>query len=88
MEAVDVVSVIRDGIKVLLIVSAPMMLTALVVGLVVSLVQALTQIQEMTLSFVPKVTAMLFVMMLTLPYMIQTLQDYTNELFVRIENIE
>lgn len=88
MEAVDVVNVVRDGIKVLMLVSAPMMLTALVVGLAVSLLQALTQIQEMTLTFVPKVTAMLIVMMLSFPYMIQALQDFTNELFVRIENIE
>lgn len=88
MESVDVVNVVRDGIKVLMIVSAPMMVTALVVGLAVSLLQALTQIQEMTLTFVPKVTAMFFVMMLALPFMLQTLQDYTDELFVRIENIE
>lgn len=88
MEAVDVVNVIRDGIKVLMIVSAPMMLTALVVGLSVSLLQALTQIQEMTLTFVPKIVSMLVVMMLTFPFMLQSLQDFTNELFVRIENIE
>ena len=88
MDAVDVVNIVRDGIKVLMLVSAPMMLTALVVGLSISLLQALTQIQETTLTFVPKITSMLLVMMLTFPYMLQTLQDYTNELFVRIENIE
>ncbi len=88
MEAVDVVNVVRDGIKILMLVAAPMMFTALIVGLAVSLLQALTQIQEMTLTFVPKVTCMLIVMMLVFPYMIQSLQDYTNELFVRIENIE
>ena len=88
MEANDIVNILRDAIWVLLIVSAPMMITALVVGLSVSLLQALTQIQEMTLTFVPKVTAMLFVMMLALPFMIQSLQDFTNNLFLRIENIE
>lgn len=88
MEAVDVVNILRESIKVLMIVSAPMMLTALVVGLGVSLLQALTQIQEMTLTFVPKVTAMLVVMMLALPFMLQSLVDFTNELFVRIEHIE
>jgi flagellar biosynthetic protein FliQ len=51
-------------------------------------VQALTQIQEQTLSFVPKITSMLIVMMLALPYMLQTLQDFNAELFTRIENIE
>ncbi len=88
MDATDIVSILREGIKVLMLVSAPMMLTALVVGLAVSLVQALTQIQETTLTFVPKITAMFIVMMLALPYMIQTLQDFSAELFSRIEHIE
>lgn len=88
MEAVDIINVVRDGIKVLMLVSAPMMLTALVVGLCVSLLQALTQVQEMTLTFVPKIVSMLIVMMLAFPFMLQTLQHFSEELFVRIENIE
>jgi flagellar biosynthetic protein FliQ len=88
MEQMDIINVTRDGIKILMLISAPMMITALVVGLSVSLVQALTQIQEQTLSFVPKITSMLIVMMLALPYMLQTLQDFNAELFTRIENIE
>ena len=66
----------------------PTVVAALVVGVGIGLLQALTQVQEMTLTFVPKVTAMLFVMMLALPFMIQSLQDFTNNLFLRIENIE
>ncbi len=88
MDANDVVSILREGIKVLMLVAAPMMLTALVVGLAISLLQALTQIQESTLTFVPKVSAMFIVMMMALPYMIQTLEDFTNTLFARIEHIE
>lgn len=88
MESIDVINTVRDGIWVLMLISAPMMLTALVVGLAVSLVQALTQVQEMTLTFVPKILAMLLVMMLTLPFMLQSLQDYTEELFARIATIE
>lgn len=88
MDAIEVVNVTRDGIRVLILISAPMMLTALAVGLVVSLVQALTQIQEMTLTFVPKILAMLLVMMLTLPYMVQSLQDFSLQLFARIANLE
>ena len=65
-----------------------MMITALVVGLAISLFQALTQIQETTLSFVPKISAMFIVMMLVLPYMLQTLVDFNAELYSRIENIE
>ncbi len=88
MDATDVITILREAIKVLMLVSAPMMLTALVVGLAVSLIQALTQIQETTLTFVPKISAMFIVMMLALPYMIQTLQDFTDELFTRIQHIE
>jgi flagellar biosynthetic protein FliQ len=88
MEPNDIIQITRDGIMVLMIVAAPMMLTALVVGLAISLVQALTQIQETTLTFVPKMIAMLVVMMLTLPFMVGTLKDFTDELFTRIINIE
>jgi flagellar biosynthetic protein FliQ len=88
MDAAEVVNVTREGIRVLMIISAPIMLTALVVGLAVSLVQALTQIQEMTLTFVPKMIAMLVVMMLALPFMLQSLQDFTLQLFTRIGNLE
>ena len=88
MDANEVVSVTRDAIRVLLIISAPMMLTALVVGLLVSFVQALTQIQEMTLTFVPKILTMFIVMMLSMPFMIQSLEDFTQELFNRIATME
>lgn len=87
MEAADVVNVVREGIWVLMIVSAPMMLTAMIVGLAVSLLQALTQIQESTLTFVPKMVSMFLMMMLSFPYMLQTLQDYGYQLFERIANI-
>ena len=88
MDAPEVVSIMREGIRVLMLISAPMMLTALVVGLTVSLIQALTQVQEMTLTFVPKIISMLVMMMLVLPFMIQTLQDYTDNLFARIASID
>lgn len=88
MDSVEVINTVRDGIWVLILVSAPLMITALVVGLTVSLVQALTQIQEQTLTFVPKILSMLIVMMLVLPFMMQSLQDYTEELFTRIATIE
>ncbi|MEJ0009737.1 MAG: flagellar biosynthesis protein FliQ [Alphaproteobacteria bacterium] len=88
MDANEIVGITREGIRILMLIATPMMVTALVVGLTVSLVQALTQIQEMTLTFVPKLIAMLFVMMLTLPFMLQTLQDFTNGLFERIDTIE
>lgn len=88
MEAPEVVDVLRQALWVLVVVGAPMMITALVVGLIVSLFQALTQIQEMTLTFVPKLLAMLGVMALALPYMLQTLIDFNEELFVKIAQME
>lgn len=88
MESPDILDFARQGIWVLLLVSAPMLITALVVGLTVSLIQALTQVQESTLTFVPKLVAMLLVMMLAMPFMLQTLQDYGNKLFDRIASVE
>lgn len=88
METVEIIDLAREGIWVLLLVSAPMMLTALFVGLAVSLVQALTQIQETTLTFVPKMVAMLLVMVLALPFMLQSLEDYGQKLFERIATVD
>ena len=88
MEAIDIINVTREAIMVLIILGAPMMITGLVVGLAVSLIQALTQIQETTLTFVPKLLAMLFVMMMALPFMLQKLQDFGGSLFDRIANIQ
>jgi flagellar biosynthetic protein FliQ len=88
MDSVEILDLAREGIWVLLLVSAPMMLTALFVGLAVSLVQALTQIQETTLTFVPKMVAMLVVMVLALPFMLQSLEEYGHKLFERIATIE
>lgn len=88
MESSEIIDIAREGVWVLLIVGAPMMLTALIVGFVISLVQALTQVQESTLSFVPKMVAMLLVMVLALPFMLQSLEDYSERLFDRIATIE
>lgn len=88
MEANEVVDVLREALWVLVIVGAPVMLTALIVGLTVSLIQALTQIQEMTLTFVPKLLAMLGVMALALPYMLQTLIEFSNGLFLKIAQMD
>ena len=67
-----------------MIVSAPLMLVGLVVGVVISLFQALTQIQEMTLVFVPKILAMFITLVLALPFMAQVLQGYMMRITARI----
>ena len=74
----------RDALIVLLKMGAPVLLVALVVGLAISLVQALTQIQEMTLTFVPKILAMFLAMLVALPFMGDQLQGHMARLAARI----
>ena len=88
MEAAEILEVLRDSIYVLVIISAPIMITALVVGLIIAIIQALTQIQEATLTFVPKVLAMLLVLVLTMPFMVEQLTGLNNRLFEKIVHIE
>ena len=74
----------QQAVWVMIMVGAPTMLTALVVGLSVSLIQALTQIQEMTLTFVPKLLAMFAILVLAMPFMLAQMNDFTIGLFERI----
>ena len=73
MTGPETLDVARDAIYTLIIVSAPVMLVGLVVGLAISLVQALTQIQEMTISFVPKILAIFISLLVALPFMAEKL---------------
>ena len=73
MTGPEVLDVARDAIYTLLIVSAPVMLVGLVVGVAVSLLQALTQIQEQTLAFVPKILAIFVSLLIALPFMAERL---------------
>jgi flagellar biosynthetic protein FliQ len=77
----------RQAIEVTLIISAPILLTALVVGLVISIFQAATQINESTLQFVPKLVAMFIVLLLVGPWMLQYLVDYIQRLFGAIPQL-
>ncbi len=87
MNATDVLEISRDAIWVMLKISAPLMLVALVVGLAISLVQALTQIQEQTLTFVPKILLLFVVFVLTIPFMSTTLIEFTRELMAKAVGI-
>ena len=84
MEVNDVLTVSRDAMWVTIKLGAPMMVVDLVIGLVVSLFQALTQIQEATLAFVPKILAIFAVFLISLPFMVATLIGFTRELASRI----
>jgi len=80
----DFLDLSRDGITVMLIIVGPLMLVSLVVGLAIALFQALTQIQEMTLTFVPKIVATFVALILLLPFMITTLQSFMERIADRI----
>jgi flagellar biosynthetic protein FliQ len=84
MNSSDVLDIARDTIFVTLEVGGPILLIALVVGLIISLFQALTQIQEMTLSFVPKVLIIFLSMLLFMPFMLSTMTAFTERMADRI----
>ena len=84
MNGAEVLDVARDGILTLLWVATPLMIVALVVGVAISLVQALTQIQEMTLVFVPKIIAIFVALMVALPFMGDLMNGYMGRIASRI----
>lgn len=79
-----VIDLCRDAIITALTIAAPLLLIALVVGLVVSIIQSVTQIQEQTLTFVPKLVMIGAAFIVLLPWLLQTLAKYTISLFERI----
>jgi len=84
VDAAATLDVSRDAILVTLQVAGPVMLVALAVGLVISLFQALTQIQEMTLAFVPKILVIFVSVLLLLPFMLSTLYAFMERIADRI----
>ena len=80
----QVLAIGQQAIEVALLVSAPLLGAALVTGLVVSIFQAATQINEMTLSFIPKLLALVVTLLATGPWMLQLLTSYTRTLFHNI----
>jgi flagellar biosynthetic protein FliQ len=87
MSPESVLEVARQSLWVAIAVGAPALLAALVVGVAISLLQALTQVQENTLSFLPKLVAILAVQLLTLPFALTMLGDFTRSLFARIAGL-
>lgn len=76
-----IVDLARNAIMLALLVAGPMLIVALLIGLTVSVLQAVTQIQEQTLAFVPKLVGVSVVFLLALPWLLQLLVKYTTELF-------
>jgi flagellar biosynthetic protein FliQ len=85
MNEADALEMLQRSILTVLIVTGPLVGSALVVGVVASLVQALTQVQEMTLTFVPKMLVMLVVLSLSSPFIGGKIKSFTEDLYARIE---
>ena len=85
MNETDALELVRDAIWAVIICSGPAVAAAMVVGLLISFFQALTQIQEATLTFVPKILAVFAIMVLMAPMIASQLYTYTETVFSRIE---
>lgn len=83
----QVLSVFRDALLVVLKVAGPILIISIVVGLVISILQAATQIHEQTLTFVPKLLAIAIILLLTGPWMMNVIQDFTKEVFSLMANL-
>jgi flagellar biosynthesis protein FliQ len=87
MENDFVIEVVNQAIKITLMLSAPMLIGALVVGVLVSIFQAVTQINEQTLSFIPKILVIIAALVIFSPWMMETMVSYTHELFASIPEL-
>ena len=86
MNSQDAIELTREALMMALVLSSPILAVGLVVGLSIGLLQALTQVQEQTVSFVPKLAAMILTLFVALPWLISRLVDYAQELVTNIPN--
>jgi len=84
MTETTVLGLARQAVELTLLISMPMLLTGLVVGLLISIFQAVTQIQEMTLTFVPKVVAVFLALLASFPWMMRKLLAFTEHLILEL----
>jgi flagellar biosynthetic protein FliQ len=81
LEQSEVIAVMKDAITTILTVAGPMLIVAMIVGVVISIFQATTQINEQTLAFVPKIVAILLVLLISSGLIITSLTEFTNRMF-------
>ena len=81
------ITIVREGVMQTLILAGPLLLVGMVVGLIVAILQATTSVQEQTLSFVPKIAAILLSLVIFGRFLLQSLVEYTRRLFEAIPNI-
>lgn len=79
-----VIGIAYEAIQMTLLMAAPMLTVGLIIGLIISIFQAVTQVQEMTLTFVPKIVGVLLALVAALPWMLNTMVTYTHNLFSSI----
>jgi len=84
MNEIEVLDIARDSMSTMLLVSAPVLLVGLVVGLIISIFQTLTHIQEMTLTFIPKIVAVFASIIIFMPWMLRELTEFNNRLMDKI----
>ena len=81
MNEADVISILKESIWTILIASSPILVCALAIGLFIAFFQALTQIQEMTLTFVPKIVGILIALTVSVPFMFSTISQLSDKIF-------
>jgi flagellar biosynthetic protein FliQ len=82
-----VISIARDALFTMLLVSSPMLISGLLIGLIISILQAITQVHEMTLTFIPKIIVVAVSLLIFLPWIINTIVDFTNRLYGMIPTL-
>lgn len=82
-----VLTIVRDAILTMLLMATPILVAGMIVGVLISIVQTLTSIQEMTLVFVPKIITVFLAMLLTVPFMLSTISSFTQRMFDYIISI-
>lgn len=87
MSQAEIISILQDAIYTAIISSAPMLIAAIVVGLIVSIFQATTQINEQTLAFVPKIIAILLTFLVSASFIINTITEFTYRLYDSVNTI-
>ena len=87
MTSLEAINLGQDAVYLSLLLSAPLLATGLAIGLMIAIFQATTQIQEMTLTFVPKIVAVMFAMLFFSSWMMIKLTDYTRDLLLRIPDL-
>lgn len=88
MNETEIIDIAREAIWMTIVIGTPIMMVGLIVGVIIALVQALTQIQEMTLVFVPKIIAIFAAIFILFPAFVSSMQTFMNEIASKIINIQ